>query len=235
VLTADAFLRICRLFDGQNEHQVMETLEREGLCMRLFGPAANCRYGILSSAERAEILAAVDQVHRGHLVAVEGTQMTVREGSTSRQVPVAEGSWFINCTSHLHDIAHEAVLQDSGVVCAPQWAMGFTGTSAYFVTHLWFRDELAKVAPELFRIRINVEPKLRFVPQMGLMVMANMALAGAHLPFSVPSRFQGDFNKWYPLHRQVPTIARVLASRGEVVRKAERLVKLRFSDSPDPS
>jgi hypothetical protein len=65
------------------------------------------------------------------------------------------------------------------------------------------------------------------------MVMANMAMAGARLPLSIASRFQGDFSKWYPLHRQLPMIARIMASRGETIRKAERPLKTRFSDAPD--
>jgi hypothetical protein len=157
----------------------------------------------------------------------------VREGKEPRKVPVADGSWFINCTSHLRNRPHEPVLQDGGVVCAPQFTLGFTGTSAYYVTHLWYRDALGAVAPELFRIRIDVEPKLRFAPQLALMVMANMALAGARLPPSIVSKFRGDFNKWYPLHRQIPMIARVMSTRREVVRKAERLLGKRFADAPE--
>jgi hypothetical protein len=232
-LTGDVFLRICDLFDGQNEAAVLDALEREGLAMNVFGRAGNCRYGLLSFAERDEIRAGVREIYRGHLVDVEGSRMIVRDGKELREVPVADGSWFINCTTHFRYFAHEPVLQDSGVVCAPQFAMGFSGTTAYYVTHLWYRNELARLAPELFRVRVDVEPKLRFAPQMGLMVMANMAMAGARLPLSIVSRFQGDFNKWYPLYRQVPMMARIMASRDEVLRKAERILKTRFSDAPD--
>jgi hypothetical protein len=63
--------------------------------------------------------------------------------------------------------------------------------------------------------------------------MANMALAGARMPLSIPARFEGDFGKWYPLYRRLPMIARVMRKRGEVLRKAERLLKIRYSDAPD--
>jgi hypothetical protein len=63
------------------------------------------------------------------------------------------------------------------------------------------------------------------------MFMANLALATAHLPFHVVSRFEGDFNKWYPLHRQLPVLARVMANRGKILEKAQRVLALRFSDS----
>jgi hypothetical protein len=111
--------------------------------------------------------------------------------------------------------------------------MGFSGTSAYYVTHLWYRNELAAIAPQLFRARVDVEPKLRFGPHVALMVMANMALAGARLPLSIFAKFRGDLGKWFPLHRQLPVMLRVVSRRGEVLRKAEELLKTRYSDAVD--
>jgi hypothetical protein len=232
-LTADAFLRMCELFDGQNEAEVMASLERQGLVMNVFGHAGNYRLALLSLAERDEIRASVHEVHRGHLVDVDGVTMTLREGAQRREVPVADGSWFINCTTHFRAIPHEPILQDGGAVCAPQFAMGFSGTSAYYVTHLWYRNELAAIAPQLFRARVDVEPKLRFGPHVALMVMANMALAGARLPLSIFAKFRGDLGKWFPLHRQLPVMLRVVSRRGEVLRKAEELLKTRYSDAVD--
>ena len=232
-LTADVFLRMCELFDGQNEAAVMASLERQGLVMNVFGHAGNYRLALLSLAERDEIRASVHEVHRGHLVDVDGVTMTLREGAQLREVPVADGSWFINCTTHFRPTPHEPILQDGGAVCAPQFAMGFSGTSAYYVTHLWYRNELAPIAPQFFRARVDVEPKLRFGPHVALMVMANMALAGARLPLSIFAKFRGDLSKWYPLHRQLPVMFRVVSKRGEVLRKAEELLKTRYSDALD--
>jgi hypothetical protein len=159
--------------------------------------------------------------------------MTLRMGKEQRAVTIPAGSWFINCTSHLRFFPHRPVLQDSGIVCEPQYALGFTGTTAYYLTHAWYRDALGAVAPELYRLRIDVEPKLRFAPHLAVMAMANMALVTQRLPLSVPRKFLGDFNKWYPVHRQLPMFARVMASRTKLLRKAERTLSLRFSDSPD--
>jgi hypothetical protein len=44
------------------------------------------------------IRASIQQVHRGHLVDVEKGAMILRDGKERREVPVADGSWFINCT-----------------------------------------------------------------------------------------------------------------------------------------
>jgi hypothetical protein len=84
-------------------------------------------------------------------------------------------------------------------------------------------------------LRVDVEPKLRFGPQLSLMIMANSTLAFAKLPRSIPGKFVGDFNKWYPRHRQLPMFARVLTGQSGIQRKAARLLPLRFSDSPDPN
>ena len=173
------------------------------------------------------------KVHRGHLVDVDGTRMVVRNGKDLREAPVADGSLFVNCTSHFRQFPHRPILSDDGLVCAPQFAMGFSGTSAYYVAHLWYRDELGPIAPKLFRIRVDVDPKLRFLGEVGLVVMANMAMAGARLPFSIPSSFLGDFNKWYPIHRQIPTLARIIATRAKIIRRAERVLRMRYSDRPD--
>jgi hypothetical protein len=232
-LAGDCFLEISQQFDGQNENDVMATLARQGIAFNVFGHAGNCRYGMLSFSERDEILAGVDQVYRGHLVDVDGTRMVLREGKQERAVTVAPGAWLINCTTHLHHAPHEAVLQDGGLVCAPQYGLGFTGTTAYYVTHLWFLEQLAPIAADIFRLRVDIEPKLRFAPQMAVMVMANIALIAPRLPLSVPSAFLGDFNKWYPLWRQLLTVRRMTRARGDALRKAERVLKLRFSDGPD--
>jgi hypothetical protein len=233
-LARDCLLEISQQFDGQNENEVMATLARQGIAFHVFGQAGNCRYGILSRSERDEILAGVDQVYRGHLVDVDGTRMVLREGKQERSVAVAPGAWFINCTTHEHHTPHESVLQDGGLVCAPQNGLGFTGTTAYYFTHLWYLDQLAPIAAQIFRLRLDVQPKLRFAPQMAVMVMANIGLIAPRLPLSVPSAFLGDFNRWYPLWRRLLMVRRVARSRGDALDKAERVLKLRFSDGPDP-
>lgn len=230
-LAAATFLRVVELFDGQNEVDVMATMAREKKLINVFGQAGNCRYGMLSLSERDEVLRSVDQIHRGHLVDVDGTQMILRDGGQQRSVEVAEGSWFINCTTHLKPVPHEPVLQDGGVVCAPQSILGFSGTSAYYATHLWFREALTEVAPHFHRVHLEVEPKLRFAPQVAVMVMANMMQIVPRLPSAIGRNFQGDFNKWYPWHRRLLMLARIVRSRAMILRKAEQLLPLRFTDA----
>ena len=62
------------------------------------------------------------------------------------------------------------------------------------------------------------------------MVLHNMSLVAEHLPLSVGARFRGDFNKWYPLHRQIPALIRMGAFKKEALAKGERFLPTRFSD-----
>jgi hypothetical protein len=212
----------------------MENLRRRGYAHTVWGVGGNCRIGLLSLDEKAELRAGVDHVFHGHLVDVDGTRMTLRQGNTLQEHNVPAGSYFINCTTHLRSGPHMPVLQDSGLVCAPQFACGLTGTSAYYLTHLWYQDQLSALAPELFRLRLEVEPKLRFVMHLALLVAANLTMITQRLPPKIIRDFEGDFNRWYPLYRRIPMIARITANRRMLKTKAERLLKIRFSDSPDP-
>lgn len=232
-LVADTFLRMALQFDGQNEQDVMRTLEARREVHNVFGEAGNCRLGLLSIAERDELRAGVREVHRGHLVDVEGTRMTLRRADGLHTLPVPEGAWFINCTTHLQPRAHEPVMQDSGLTCAPQACLGFSGSSTYYLTHLWYRGRLAELAPKLFRLRLDGQPKLRFITQAALAVMANMALVGQRTPMSVIGSFRGELTSWYPRHRQLLTFLRVLAARRAVLDRAEQLLPLRYSDARD--
>ncbi|HEY1793545.1 MAG TPA: NAD(P)-binding protein [Opitutaceae bacterium] len=224
MLTGHGFLRMAQLFDGQNEAEVMRAIEREGMAMSVFGEAGNCRIGLLSLSERDEIVAGVHSVHRGHLVDVDGARMILREGQSERSVPVAPGSWFINCTGHHRALPPEPVLQDGGIVCAPQLPLSFSGPSAYLVTHLWYRGELPAVANALFRTPIDIEPKLRYASHLALMLVANTITVGTRLPLSVLLSYQGDFNRWYPFYRQIPYLVRLAANRRGILEKAERFL-----------
>jgi hypothetical protein len=82
-------------------------------------------------------------------------------------------------------------------------------------------------------MRFDIEPKLRFVPLFTVMIMANLAMINDHLPPQIALRFQGDFNRWYPMYRRLPVMTEFLLHQRLFIEKAERLLKLRYCDSPD--
>src|SRR5262249_51393403 len=133
-LSGDIFLEVVRRFDGTNEDEVMRSLERDGLMLNVWGHGGNCRYGLLGVGERAELREGVHEVIRAHLVDVDGTRMTVRElAGGTRTFDVAPGAWVVNCTSHLRRIPTYRVVSDGGLVATPQYALGFSGTTAYYL------------------------------------------------------------------------------------------------------
>jgi hypothetical protein len=228
----NVFLDACEMYDGHNESALVESFRRRGLATTVWGFGGNFRNGLISLAEREELRAGVDRVFRGHLVDVQGTRMTIRQAAGLQEHSVPEGAYFINCTSHLLPQAHQPVLQDSGLVCAPQLAAGLSGMSAYFITHLWMRNGLGPIAHELFRLRLDVEPKLALLPHFALMTAANFALIGERLPMSIAARYAGDFTKWYPAYRRLPVIARLGMNGRRLRARAEQFLKVRYSDAP---
>jgi hypothetical protein len=65
------------------------------------------------------------------------------------------------------------------------------------------------------------------------MIMANLTMINDHLPPQIALSFQGDFNRWYPLYRRLPMMTEFVTNRRMFLEKAERLLKLRYCDSPD--
>jgi hypothetical protein len=155
------FVRIATLFDGENALEVVQALERLRLSMNVFGYGGNCRYGFLSLAERDEIRRGIHEAHRGHLVDVDGNRLVLREARSTSP------GWLVvhqlYCAPESPSTRASAPRQRRRL--RPQSVLAFSGTSAYFITHLWYRHQLAEVAPELFRVNFDVEPKLKFMPQ----------------------------------------------------------------------
>ncbi len=231
-LASELFLHLATSFDGTNEAALLTGLAREGFTHTVFPSAENFRLGTLSVGERREIEKGVAGSERGHLVDVDGLSMAIRTKTGTRTVAVKEGAWFVNCTTHLHDRGHEPLTSDGGLVCKPQFPAIFSGTSAYLLTHLWYGGGLERLSSELYRFDVSIEPKLRMYCQASLAAVANLVLMGEHLPRSVFANFEGDFNKWYPLHRQLVAFARMMLQRKRVLRNAETLLRTRYSDPP---
>ena len=52
------------------------------------------------------------------------------------------------------------------------------------------------------------------------------------LPRRIAAAYLGDFNLWYPPHRRIRPILRLLAARSMIEAKAARWATLRYSDVP---
>ncbi|MAQ19038.1 MAG: hypothetical protein CMN30_30095 [Sandaracinus sp.] len=235
LMSNTSFLETARLYEGGEGAAVYRWHLERGYMHSVFPDPGSYMLGQLSTAERTTIAAAVAAAHRGHLVDVVGERrprmvLRCRDGEL-REVPVAPGATFINCTNHLEDRPHRPVLTDGGLVCAPQLALVFSGSSAYFATHLWYRDELGSLAGELRRPDWNAAP-LAIAPRATLVLLANMLRMIPRLPRRIAAAYLGDFNLWYPPHRRIRPILRLLAARSMIEAKAARWATLRYSDVP---
>ena len=233
MVVTDGMSDMTLAFDGTNALEILHTVRGKGAVDQLYPGALNYRFGTMSRAELAAVREAVTHVHPGHLQGIDGTRFHVRQNGVERSFELPEHSWVVSCTTHLLDYPHQPLLQGGGLVCAPQNALGFTGPTAYFLTHAWYRGELAKVADRLFRIEFQRLPKLRIAFDMATMSTANLSMLLPLLPPSIPLNFRGDFGRWYPVHRRVAAALRFKLRGPRLIAKAETNLGTRFADPSD--
>ena len=213
----------------------MQALERDGLAMTVFGPGGNNRLG-LALVRRAR--RDPRRSHRGPSRAPRRRRR--RADDPARWERAARGARRRRILVHqLHDALPEHPARadpgDSGIVCAPQFAHGVQRDvrvlrHAPLVSRRARRRRAGALsAPRRRRAEAAVRPAARAHGTGEHWARDGPSTAGGQL-----AKFRGDFNKWYPLHRQLPMVARVMASRSEVLRKAERILVTRYSDAPDP-
>ena len=213
----EAFLDIARQFDGTNAQNCVDYLVRH------YGLALNERprqfqVGIVSAAELAEVRRGVSRIVEDHLVDVvdgaTGPQLELRRGAA---MPVPAGSWVINCTGYLTPpvpVAAEPMLSASGrVLSINQTAAAFFLGSfgGYFLTHLFFRGQLAQLPLYL----ANADQILReHKDELGILALAqtvhNVIAVMQALPLGVINQCRLDYNLWYPLPRRLPIQLRFL-------------------------
>ena len=87
-----------------------------------------------------------------------------------------------------------------------------TPWSAYFLTHLLFRDQLVD-APlyELDTIALRETAPGEIGAAVGTLMMLNLSLVGQLLPSKVLLRCGSDLDRWYPLPRRLVGNARFVA------------------------
>jgi hypothetical protein len=208
-----------RRFDGHNESAVGDWF-RTKYGTQLTPQTGNFMLGILSEAENATIAAGLDTVTMDHLVDVTdaepGPQLVFRRGSP-KTIPA--GSWIVNCTGYLlrGEPTYEPFVSGGGSVLSihPRSAtLHLTSYIAYFMTHLMFLDKLAEVplyeldALELRRKSPEVLPCALFS-----LVSLNMGLIADSVPGKVFTDCGIDFDRWYPLPRQLMAYTRFRLTR----------------------
>lgn len=203
------FIDVARRFDGTNEAEVRDWFRRV-YAIHIMPNPRNYFFAWLSDAENEVVRAGVNEVVMDHYldVADDGSApvLTLRSGDTR---PVTPGSWFVNCTGYLNakDFPYEPMLSAGGRVMSVNsraMTLGFSTFCAYFQTHLFFLDKLATTPlyeldyDELRRKSAGVFPYV-----VATLLQYNLGLLFDTLPMKAFAEFGPNFDRWYPLPRQI--------------------------------
>ena len=201
---------IAARYDGTNEAELWDW-HRSAYGLWATPETGNFALGVLSEVEQQTVSAAVNEVVMDHLVDVVddddgGPQMVLRSGATKA---VAPGSWFVNCTGYITHRVHpyEPYMSRSGNTLSIQTqsaTLHLSSYGAYFGTHLLFSGKIRDVPLyELDVLDLYRKSRKAFPYTLFALVQHNMSLYTDTLPAKAFRECGLDFDRWYPLPRQL--------------------------------
>ncbi|MFZ0833299.1 MAG: FAD-dependent oxidoreductase [Mycobacterium sp.] len=251
-LIADMADEMGRRFDGTNEREILEW-HRTTYGNFVTPQAENFLIGVLSEAENRTIAAGLRDVVMDYFVdAVDRngtTELILRSGATK---PVQPGSWIVNCTGYLgldgNRHPYEPYVSDSGAVVSIQprsSTLHLPAFQGYFLAHLLFLGKLRDIPLyELDLQELREKPNVVMPYALFALVQHNLSLIYDNVPRRVFSENGLDFDKWYPLPRRLPSMAKFVLTHRRTRERARRVldtVRERFdvrcgplSESPAP-
>lgn len=209
--------QIGRRFDGTNESEVQDWF-RATYGTFLTPQADNFLLGVLSEAENQTISAGLNDLVMDYLEDVVDrngtTELVFRSGSTKAIEP---GSWIVNCTGYLRTIdqfPYEPYVSPSGAVVSINLRSAVLHLPAfmgYFLGHLLFQAKLPEIP--LYEVdwqELRDTSPVAFPYVLLALVQHNISLIYDNLPRRVFTDNGLDFDKWYPLPRRLPNLARFM-------------------------
>ena len=205
---------ISKRFDGTNEDELWDWHRaRYGLWST--PQSGNFLLGVLSKAENDTIRAGLSQAINDHLVDVvdtaAGPQMMLRSGESR---PIAPDSWLVNCTGYIthRRFPYEPFRSPGGRVLSIQSSsatLHLSSYMAYFSTHLLLSGKLGDVPLyELDILDLYEKARKAFPYTLMTLVELNLGLCLDSLPSKAFRECGLDFDRWYPLPRQLFATAR---------------------------
>jgi hypothetical protein len=195
-------------------------------------------FGLMSDHENAVIASGVREVVRDYLVDVVDKDgqptMLTRSGATR---PIEAESLIVNCTGYLFQdaIPYEPFVSPSGKVVSIQSGSGLhfnTAWAAYFATHLSYLGVLHRLP--LFEIDLvslyRASPEIVALA-LGSQILHNTGLIMRATPRRVFGECGVDFERWYPLPRQLLdgiSFLRFMKHHPDHFRRALDVVRERF-------
>ncbi len=233
--TSTVAARLSRRYDGTNESEV-QGWYRATHGTFLTPQADNFVLGVLSEAENRTITAGLNDVVMDYLDDAvdrnDTTELVFRSGSTKTIQP---GSWVVNCTGYVKfpgEYPYEPYVSPSGAVVSINVRSAILHLPAfigYFLGHLMFLDKLGEIPLyEVDWMSLRQKTPLAFPYVLFALVQHNLSLIYDNVPRRVFNENGLDFDKWYPLPRRLPGMARfVLTHRQERERQRRVLDTVR--------
>lgn len=206
-----------RRYDGTNESQVQDWY-RATHGTFLTPQADNFVLGVLSEAENRTISAGLNDLVMDYFEdAIDRngtTDLVFRSGSTKTIQP---GSWIVNCTGYVKfpaEYVYEPYVSPSGAVVSINVRSSILHLPAfmgYFLGHLMFLDKLGEIP--LYEIdwqALRLKAPMAFPYVLFALVQHNLSLIYDNVPSRVFNQNGLDFDKWYPLPRRLPGMARFM-------------------------
>ncbi len=207
-----------RRFDGTNEAHV-EDWYRSNYGTWLTPQTGNFVLGVLSDAENRTIAAGLNDVVMDHTTDVVdsngATEMVFRSGATKAVQP---GSWIVNCTGYLLKQEHpyEPYVSPSGAVVSIQArsaTLHLSSYMGYFLSHLLFLDMITDIPLyELDGQELRAKCRTASPYTLLTLVQYNLSLISDQVPAEVFLDCGLDFDRWFPPHRRMLSIARFAAT-----------------------
>ncbi|MEL7147396.1 MAG: hypothetical protein AAFO69_13565, partial [Bacteroidota bacterium] len=206
-------------YDHNNVRATTDYVKKR-YCLAPFSDAIQTFIGLLSPEESETITGAVDNTWYDYLEDVKentGTlKMCLRSG---QKEPVKPGSWFINCTGHIFPkvVIPEPVLSPHQTVLnieKTNSTLIFTSFAGYFLPHLWYRNQFQRV-PIIYFNHQDLARKDRetYLYAFGAQAIHNQLRFFEALPLSVMYNCGLNYDKWFPLSRQLPMLIGMLSNK----------------------
>ncbi|KUI36533.1 potassium transporter [Mycobacterium sp. IS-1496] len=205
-----------RRFDGTNEDEVWRW-HRARYGTWVTPRTTNFLLGVLSEAECKTIAEGLHSVTMDYFLDAvdrgDGVELTFRSGEG---IPVAPGSWIVNCTGYLthRDDPYEPYVSAGGSVLSIQVrsaTMHLSSYMGYFLTHMLMLGRLRDTP--LYELDVqDLTNKSRTAFPYTLLTLAqyNLSLMADELPMKVFAECGLDFDLWYPLPRRLAATARFM-------------------------
>lgn len=202
-------------FDGTNAEHVFDYFSKT-YAISPDGRGERYFFSMMSHDEAKAIRQGMDDIVSGYIEDIvdtdTGPHIIMRDG---QRRPVSAGSVIINCTGYLlrRPRPHEPYVSSHGTILTittRSSAYPLSGTSAYFLTHVFFLDKLSSLPLyELDMDRLmKVSPKVFFLTSFTL-AFYNMLVIMENVPMQVFGRCGLDLNRWYPVPRRIAGLVRL--------------------------